>query len=145
MVRGELEEKTRGKLNILVPINGTEPSRRAAEVAITSARANKASLTVVYGAVRSAGKARRSTRARNQENAILKDITAIAEGYNMTIQTAVLSAGAADEAIIKEAVRGKNNLIVMGVGRRPGEKLFFGDTAAALMKDAEQSLFFVAS
>jgi hypothetical protein len=33
----------------------------------------------------------------------------------------------------------------MGVGRRPGEKLFFGDTAAALMKDAEQSLFFVAS
>jgi Kef-type K+ transport system membrane component KefB/nucleotide-binding universal stress UspA family protein len=145
MVRGELEEKTRGKLNILVPINGTEPSRRAAEVAITIARANKASLTVVYVAVRSAGKARRSTRARNQENAILKDITAIAEGYNMTIQTAVLSAGAADEAIIKEAVRGKNNLIVMGVGRRPGEKLFFGDTAAALMKDAEQSLFFVAS
>ena len=145
IVRGELADKPRGKLNILVPINGTEPSRRAAEVAITIARANKASLTVLYVAVRSNGKARRSTRTRNQENAILKDITAIADGYNMTVQTSVVTASATDEAVIKEAQRGNNNLIVMGVGRRPGEKLFFGDTASALMKDAEQSLLFVAS
>jgi Kef-type K+ transport system membrane component KefB/nucleotide-binding universal stress UspA family protein len=145
IVRGDLVDKPRGKLNILVPINGTEPSRRAAEVAITIARANKASLTVLYVAVRSTGKARRSTRTRNQENAILKDITAIADGYNMTVQTSVVTASAADEAIVKEAARGNNNLIVMGVGRRPGEKLFFGDTASALMKEAEQSLLFVAS
>ncbi len=145
IVRGELAEKPRGKLNILVPINGTEPSRRAAEVAITIARANKASLTVLYVAVRGNGKTRRSTRVRNQENAILKDITAIADGYNMTVQTSVVTANATDEAVIKEAQRGNNNLIVMGVGRRPGEKLFFGDTASALMKDSEQSLLFVAS
>ncbi len=145
LVRGELAEKPRGKLNILVPINGTEPSRRAAEVAITIARASKASLTVLYVAVRGASKTRRSTRVRNQENAILKDITAIADGYNMTVQTSVVTANATDEAVIKEAQRGGNNLIVMGVGRRPGEKLFFGDTASALMKDAEQSLLFVAS
>ncbi len=145
MARGDLLDKPRGKLNILVPINGTEPSRRAAEVAITIARANKASLTILYVAVRGAGNARRSTRARNQENAILKDITAIADSYNMTVQTSVVTARVADKAIVREATRGKNNLIVMGVGRRPGEKLFFGDTASALMKDAEQSLLFVAS
>ena len=144
-MRGELAEKPRGKLNILVPINGTEPSRRAAEVAITFARASKASLTVLYVAVRGSNKARRGTRARDQENAILKDITTIADGYNMSIRTAVIAASATDEAILKEAARAGNNLIVMGVGRRPGEKLFFGDTASTLMQDAEQSLLFVAS
>jgi nucleotide-binding universal stress UspA family protein len=145
MVRGSLLEKPRSKLHILVPINGTAPSRRAAEVAITIARANKASLTVLYVAVRGAGKTRRGARVRTQEEAILKDITAIADGYNMSVQTSVVIASITDEAIVKEATRGKNNLIVMGVARRPGEKLFFGDTASALMKDAEQSLLFVAS
>jgi nucleotide-binding universal stress UspA family protein len=34
---------------------------------------------------------------------------------------------------------------VMGVGRRPGDKLFFGDTAAALLEKSKGSLLFVAS
>jgi nucleotide-binding universal stress UspA family protein len=70
---------------------------------------------------------------------------AIADGYNMSIRTAVLADSAADEAILAEAKRRKHNLIVMGVGRRPGEKLFFGDTASSLLKDAECSLLFLAS
>ena len=147
VVRSDLAEKPSGKLNILVPVNGTEPSRRAAEVAITMARAAKASLTVLYVAVRSAGKegARRGLRTRRHEEAILKDIVAIADGYNMSIRTAVLSNNAADDAILEEAARRKNNLIVMGVGRRPGEKLFFGDTASSLLEHAECSLLLVAS
>jgi Kef-type K+ transport system membrane component KefB/nucleotide-binding universal stress UspA family protein len=146
-VRGDLAEKPRGKLNILVPVNGTEPSRRAAEVAITVARAAKAPLTVLYVAVRAAGKAgaRRGLRTRRHEEAILKDIVAIADGYNMSIRTAVIAENAADEAILREAGRRKNNLIVMGVGRRPGEKLFFGDTASSLLEEAECSLLFLAS
>jgi Kef-type K+ transport system membrane component KefB/nucleotide-binding universal stress UspA family protein len=145
--RGDLEKKPDGEMSILVPVNGTEPSRRAAEVAITMARANKAQLTVLYVAVRAAGKPelRRGIRTRRHEEAILKDIVAIADGYNMSIRTAVLSDSAADEAILTEVKRRKNNLIVMGVGRRPGEKLFFGDTAASLLQDAECSLLFVAS
>ena len=39
----------------------------------------------------------------------------------------------------------QHNLIVMGVGRRPGEKLFFGDTAAALLEKSDRSLLFVAT
>jgi hypothetical protein len=35
--------------------------------------------------------------------------------------------------------------MVMGVSRRPGEKLFFGDTAAALMEKSERLLLFAAS
>ena len=144
-VRGDLAEKPTGKLSILVPVNGTEPARHAAEVAITIARANKASLTVLYVATRGDSKARRGLRTRRNEEAILKDIVAIADGYNMSIRTAVLASNSADEAILKEATRRKNNLIVMGVGRRPGEKLFFGDTASSLLEEAECSLLFLAN
>jgi nucleotide-binding universal stress UspA family protein len=143
-VRGDLSKKPGGKLNILVPVNGTEPSRRAAEVAITMARANKAPLTVLYVAVGKPG-ARRGIRTRRHEEAILKDIVAIADGYNMSIRTALRADVAPDEAILKETARHKHNLIVMGVGRRPGEILFFGDTASSLLKNAECSLLFLAS
>ena len=146
-VRNDLQEKPDGKLSILVPVNGTEPSRRAAEVALTMARATKAPVTVLYVAVRTATRRgmRRGIRTRRHEEAILKDIVAIADGYNMSIRTAVVTERAADEAILGEVERRNHNLVVMGVGRRPGEKLFFGDTAAALLEKSNRSLLFVAS
>ena len=61
-----------------------------------------------------------------------------------TLRTAVRADVAPDEAIMKETARRKHNLVVMGVGRRPGEKLFFGDTAAALLEKSERSLLFAA-
>ncbi len=146
-VRNGLEEKPDDKLSILVPVNGTEPSRRAAEVAITLARATKAPVTVLYVAVRTATRRgmRRGIRTRRHEEAILKDIVAIADGYNMSIRTAVVAERAADEAILSELERRNHNLVVMGVGRRPGDKLFFGDTASALLEKSDRSLLFVAS
>ena len=146
-VRDDLEEKPEDRLSILVPVNGTEPSRRAAEVAITLARATKAPVTVLYVAVRTATRRgmRRGIRTRRHEEAILKDIVAIADGYNMIIRTAVVAERAADEAILSELERRNHNLVVMGVGRRPGDKLFFGDTASALLEKSDRSLLFVAS
>ena len=144
-VRGDLQNDPEGKLNILVPVNGTEPSRRGAEIAISMARATKAPLTVLYVAVGAKRGSRRASGTRRHEEAILKDIVAIADGYNMSIRTAVLSDEAADEAIMAQVKRRKNNLVVMGVSRRPGEKLFFGDTAASLLENSESSLLFVAS
>ena len=144
--RGELAGKPNGKLSILVPVNGTEASRRGAEVAITMARATKAPVTVLYVAMRTGKRAgSRVLRNRGREEAILKDIVAIADGYNMSIRTALLADNSTDDAILGVAKRRKNNLIVLGVGRRPGEKLFFGETAAALLKNADCSLLFVAS
>ena len=129
------------KFNILAPVNGTETSRRAAEVAIVLARANKAPITALYVAPSGKGK----KRARQYEEAILKDIVALAETYDVTVHTAVRANVAAEEAILRQTTRGRHNLIVLGAGRRPGEKLFFGDTAAALMAKSERSLMFVAS
>jgi nucleotide-binding universal stress UspA family protein len=135
-----LEHPLHGKLDMLVPVNGTEMSRRAAEVAIALARVSKASVTALYVAPR--GKKKRS---RQYEEAILKDIVELAESYDLELRTRVRADVAAEEAILKETSRGKHNLIVMGVGRRPGEKLSFGDTAAALLEKSEKSLLFLAT
>ena len=51
----------------------------------------------------------------------------------------------ADEAILKEMAKRKHNLIVMGVERRPGEKLFFGETATAILEKSDRSIVFVVS
>jgi len=146
-VRNDLLKNPEDKFSILIPVNGTEPSRRAAEVALTLARATRASVTVLYVAVRTVPRrgVRRGIRTRRHEEAILKDIVAIADGYNMSIRTAVVAKRAADDAILGELERRKHNLVVIGVGRRPGDKLFFGDTASALLEKSERSLLFVAS
>ena len=136
------EKPLRGALSILVPVNGTEMSRHAAEVAIAIACASKAPLTTLYVAPRSAGGKKRS---RRYEEAILKDIAALAETYSTELRTAVRTDVAPEDAIVKELARGKHNLVVMGVGRRPGEKLFFGDTAAALLAKSDRSLLLLAS
>jgi K+:H+ antiporter len=138
-----LEHPLHGKLSILVPVNGTEASRRAAEVGIAMARASKAPITALYVAPRGTGSDKK--RSRRYEEAILKDIAELADTYSTDLRTAVLADIAPEEAIMKETERRKHNLIVLGVGRRPGEKLFFGDTAAALLTKSDRSLLFVAS
>ena len=134
-----LEHPLGAQLNILVPVNGTENSRRAAEVAIAIARASHAPLTALYVAPRG------RKRSRRYEEAILKDISKLAETYDTDVRTAVRANVAAEDAILKEFSRKAYNLIVIGAGRRPGEKLFFGDTAAALLEKSGGSLLFVAS
>jgi Kef-type K+ transport system membrane component KefB/nucleotide-binding universal stress UspA family protein len=134
-----LEHPLDAKLNILVPVNGNEYSRRAAEVAIAVARASHAPLTALY--VAPGGK----KRSRRYEEAILKDISKLAETYDTEVRTEVRADVAAEDAILKEPSRKPYTLVVIGAGRRPGEKLFFGDTAAALLEKSECSLLFVAS
>ncbi|AXK80261.1 potassium transporter [Pseudolabrys taiwanensis] len=140
--RGDLlKDPLRGRMSILVPVNGTEVSRRAAEVAITIARASRASITALYVAP----SARTKKRSRRNEEAILKDIAKLADTYGVEIKTTVRADIAADEAIVKEMHRRRANLVVLGVGRRPGEGLFFGDTAASLLEKSDRALLFVAT
>jgi nucleotide-binding universal stress UspA family protein len=145
----QLEDPIDSKLSILAPISGTEISRNAAEIAFAIARAKKTPVTALYVAARPSNgankRARRSIKTRRHEEAILKDIVELAETYNVKVKTAVIGDMEADEAILKEAKNGDHNLIIMGVSRRPGEKLFFGNTATAVLEKAEVSLMFVAS
>jgi nucleotide-binding universal stress UspA family protein len=134
---------------ILLPVNGTEFSRRAAEVAFTLARASDAEVTVLYVSRSAATVDTRTSReqastARRNDEAVLKDVGALADRYEVNVHRSVRRDLAPDEAIIGEAKRGYD-LIVLGANRRPGETLFFGNTAAAVLDRSDTSKLFVAS
>ncbi len=134
---------------VLVPVNGTEVSRRAIEIALVIARSNDASITALYvtsGAQSSQQKRpKRGSATHRHEEAVLKEVTELADRYDRNVRTALRVDIAADEAILKEARRGRYDLIILGVTRRPGETLSFGNTAAAVLESSDTSILFVAS
>jgi nucleotide-binding universal stress UspA family protein len=146
MGQGEhLRQPDRCRFDILVPVAGTDLSRRAAEVAITIARACECPITALYVANTGNAKRRGGVRERRQEQAILKEIVQMADRYDVKVTTAVRSDVAPDQAILAQAKKGGHDLIVMGVQRRPGDKLFFGDTAAAVFERSPGSVLFLSS
>ncbi len=139
-----LQDPQHAPMDILVPVAGTDVSRRAAEVAIALGRASKAPVTAIYVSPRSSSGAR-GRRSRGQEQAILKDIVEVADRFDYEIKTAVQASVAPDKAIVTTAKRGGHNLIVMGVSRRAGDALDFGDTAATVLENLDASILFVAT
>jgi nucleotide-binding universal stress UspA family protein len=139
---GHIKDPPDASFSILVPVNGTGPSRRAAEVSIALARATRAPITALYVAPADGNGSRRRTR---RADPILKDIVALSDSYDVEVHTAVRSEKTADAAILAEASKRRHNLIVMGVERRPGEQLFFGETASAILEKSDRSIIFVVS
>jgi Kef-type K+ transport system membrane component KefB/nucleotide-binding universal stress UspA family protein len=133
---------------ILVPVNGTEVSRRAAEVALTLARATGATATALYVTRASAsavgGKRLPRRTTRRNEDAVLEEIGVLAERYGVDLRRQRRANAAPAEAILDDSRRGYD-LIVLGVSRRPGDRLHFGDTAAAVLDRSTVSNLFVAS
>jgi Kef-type K+ transport system membrane component KefB/nucleotide-binding universal stress UspA family protein len=131
---------------ILIPVNGTDVSRRAVEVGLALARADDAQVTALYvtRANANGGGRGRAQATRRNELAVLKDISALADRYEVRLRSTTRANMAPDEAILREAKRGYD-LIVLGVSRRPGDTLFFGNTAAAVLDRSETSNLFVAS
>ena len=134
---------------ILIPVNGTEVSRRAVEVGLALARSTGAKVTVLYVTRASAnagnGKAGPRRRAtRRNEQAVFKDIRALAERYDVDLRMRTRANVAPHKAILDESKHGYE-LIVLGVSRRPGDTLHFGNTAAAVLDHATVSNLFVAS
>jgi Kef-type K+ transport system membrane component KefB/nucleotide-binding universal stress UspA family protein len=134
-------------LNILVAIAGTGASRRAAEVAVALARGSRGRLVALYVSDSPASKqerrSRRASATHQQEEAVLKEVAEIADRYSTPIRTAVRVNIVADVAILKEAQAGRYDLIIMGASRRAGEKLFFGNTAQAVLERAKCSVMFI--
>jgi nucleotide-binding universal stress UspA family protein len=75
----------------------------------------------------------------------VKEIVEIANRYDVTTATVMRADVAPDDAILFEAKTREHNLIIMGVGRRPGDKLFFGDIAATVFEKSPASIVFAAS
>jgi nucleotide-binding universal stress UspA family protein len=140
---GHIKDPAQAGLSILVPVNGTGPSRRAAEVAISMARATRAPVTALYVAPPKPNGAK--ARTRQMADAVLKDIVKLGETYDVEAAAALRSEKDADEAILKEAAKRRHNLIVIGVERRPGKELFLGETATAILEKSDRSIVFVVS
>jgi nucleotide-binding universal stress UspA family protein len=76
---------------------------------------------------------------------VLKEVTELADRYDVKVQTAMRVGVAAKDAILKEARQGRYDLIILGVTRRPGDTLSFGNLATAVLESADMSILFVAS
>jgi Kef-type K+ transport system membrane component KefB/nucleotide-binding universal stress UspA family protein len=139
----------RNPARILVPVTGSGVSRRAAEVALTLAHAANAHVTALYVSSTRLGRQPRAFQqvlaTQRAENAILKDAVEMADRLHANVTTAARSDAAPEDAIVREARRGAHDLIVMGVSRRPGDTLYFGRVASAVLEHAETSILFVAS
>jgi K+:H+ antiporter len=143
------EDPAKSRLHILVPLTGTEVSLEATEVGLAIARATKAPITALYV---SAGKSTRAGRGlrnavqpRERAEAILKEAVEMADRYDIDLRTAVKTDATVADAILRQAGASRNTLIVLGVNRRPGETLFFGDVAAAILERSQRSILFVSS
>jgi len=148
VARGPRQDRPdQGPLHIVVPINGTEVARRAAELAIAMARDSNASIAVLYvsnaRSARVAGNRRSRKRLDRFEQAILDDVVELAERHDTKIKTTVRADVAPAEAILAEIKRGGHDLVILGVNRRPGDELFFGDTAAAVLDRSPVPVIFL--
>ena len=128
-----------GKSRILVPVNGTPQSRRAAEIAFALARATGAGVRTLF-----VSQTDQPSRARLREERILKDMTELAQRYDVSVSTRISPRAAPASAILREARR-DFTWIVMGVSPRPGEELFFGNTATAVLREWQNPILVLAS
>jgi len=147
---GDLANGNEPMRRILIPVNGTDVSRRAAEVGFALARSGGSRVSALYVASGRSdgerrGRIRRGAAMRRNEEAVLKDIVELADRYDARLRTALRVDVAAEDAILKEADRGGYDLIVLGVTRRPGETLFFGNMAAAVLERCDTAILFVAT
>jgi Kef-type K+ transport system membrane component KefB/nucleotide-binding universal stress UspA family protein len=147
--RGALLEQPTTRLHILVPVSGNNVSRRAAEVAVMLARAQDMPITFLY--VTGGGKNKKNGGGHGRhtlhrhEQAALKELVNWAERYDTEARTAIRMDMSPQDAILRELKSGRYDLVVMGVNRRPGEALFFGNVAGAVIEGADTSLMLLSS
>jgi Kef-type K+ transport system membrane component KefB/nucleotide-binding universal stress UspA family protein len=148
VVQGKSDNEASERIgNIMVPVNGTDVSARGAELAMVIAEASRASVTALYVTNRTSKTRRRPRplRLRDQVSAVTEQLEKMAQRYGVTLKTEVRRDMMPEEAILTEARHIKYDLLIIGASRRPGQKLFLGETAAAVLQHAPGPLLFVAT
>lgn len=136
---GDKVDRLTGNSRLLLPVNGSPQSRRGAEVAFALARGTGAHVHTLFV---SQDEGRSSTRLR--EERILKEMAELGDRYGVSVTTNISPRTTSSAAILKEAKR-NYAMVVMGVSARPGEELFFGSTAANVLKSLDKPILFLAS
>jgi nucleotide-binding universal stress UspA family protein len=132
-------------LKILVPVTGSEVSRHGAEFALALAKAAKTGVTAITVIPPGAGTTRqRYSGARDDDAAeVGKEITAVAEAMDQPVSVTRRTDISPEDAILREARRGNHDLILLGVSRRPGDRLSLGELARAMLESSDRSLLFL--
>jgi len=135
VLAGDLRTDSAGGSSILVPINGTEPSRRGAELAFALAPAGSTKVTALHVGQRLDRHSQKSDGVRRRaERSLMKDISALARRYgHAAITTAVRTDAAPDAAILAEAGRTHADIIIIGAAKRTGDTLYLGQTVTNLL------------
>lgn len=140
------EDPETERLGMLVPVNGSDVSRRGAEVALTLAQAINVPVTALYVVnAADALKRRRLGSLRRSRDAVLQEIVELAKGHSVELRTTARIGVAAEDAIMREARLGRHDMIVMGVARRPGQALAFGLVAESVLDASDRTVVFIAS
>ena len=139
-----------GSLRILVPVTGTDYSRRGAEVAVAIAKACKCGVTALHVSrpPDESTLLRHQPRARAENGeALLEEISALGGREGVKVESLVVSRRSQERAILRQVRRGRHNLVVLGIKARPatGERLFVGQSTAALVERLPCSVLIVNS
>ena len=151
-IAGNSKEAHEAKgFTILVPVNGTEASRRGAEIALALSPPKDSKVIALHVADRRATNGakrtkRRSRAGRRTEKAVLDDITALALRYgHKRIETSVHTEVAPEEAILNQAKKSSCDLVVIGTNKRVGESLYLGQTVENVLKSWKGAAVLVAT
>jgi Kef-type K+ transport system membrane component KefB/nucleotide-binding universal stress UspA family protein len=136
--RGALRRSPDAALRMLVPITGDSRSMRAIEFASLIAQASGGTVAAI--AVAREGDEEHSGP---QLEAMFAHVREIGRHYEVDVKTIAGAGGRRELAILTHARRGRYNLIVLGVGRRAGDRLSLGSLADTLVETSDRSLALV--
>jgi nucleotide-binding universal stress UspA family protein len=112
------------------------------------AKANGAKIAALYVRAEKQPQQARSVQRGDVQPphiAVFEHVKEIGKHYEVDVRTLLREGMDPENSILSQARRGRHNLIVLGVGRRPGDKLSFGATAGTLLETSDRSLVFFAT
>ncbi len=135
------------KLNILLPVTGTDYSRLAAEVAIALAKASGGHVTTLHviPPETEIDVLRRPEEVVRLGRNIGNEVKKMGKREEVKVTTLLKRLKSPESAIVRRAAAGKHNLMVLGVKMRSGESAYFGRRIAVLIQKAECPMLLVNS
>lgn len=134
-------------LRIMVPVTGTDYSRRAAEVAVALAKGANTAVTVLHVTrPRSEmGLTRLEHEATAPARAVVREIEAMARREGVAFRSVVRTHRLHEQVIQQELQAGHHTMLVLGVNARPGDRLSLGDTTEELLRRTDCAVLLVKS
>jgi Kef-type K+ transport system membrane component KefB len=135
--RGHLSRVPDATLRILVPVGGDNRSMRALELGVLIAKASNGRVAAISVPQEDEGR----PRTEAQIEALFDHVREIGRHYEVEVRT-IRAGGNRELGILTQARRGRYNLLLVGVGRRAGDRLSLGTLADTLLDTADRSLLF---